>query len=77
MSALGIAAVVAKAKISRPRKGPLASGVTGTGSEVHNQASIQVQTAIQRAKGSNVQKSHAASASPSKKRGPGPKADTA
>ena len=75
VSALGVAAAVAKAKISRPRKGPLASGVTGTGSQVHSQASIQVQTSIQRANRSNVQKSPAASASPSKKRAPGPKAD--
>ena len=42
VSALGVAAVVAKAKISRPRKGPLASGVMGTGSQVQSQASIQV-----------------------------------
>ena len=49
VSALGVAAAVAKAKISRPRKGPLASGVTGTGSQVHSQASIQVQTGVQRA----------------------------
>ena len=40
VSALGVAAAVAKAKISRPRKGPLASSVTGTGSQVHSQASI-------------------------------------
>ena len=36
VSALGVAAAVAKAKIDRPRKGPLASGVTGTGSQVHS-----------------------------------------
>ena len=77
VGALGVAAVVAKAKISRPRKGPLASGVTGTRSQVHSQASIQVQTGVQRASRSNVQKSPATSASPSKKRGPGPKADAA
>ena len=77
VSALGVAAAVAKAKISRPRKGPLASGVTGTESQVHSQASIQVQTGVQRANQGNVQKSPAASASPSKKRGPGPKADAA
>ena len=46
VSALGVAAAVAKAKTSRPRKGPLASGVTGTGSQVHSQASIQVQTGV-------------------------------
>ena len=40
VSALGVAAAVAKAKISRPQKEPLASGVTGTGSQVHSQASI-------------------------------------
>ena len=68
---------MAKAKISRPRKGPLASGVTGTGSEVHSQASIQVQIGVQRANRTNVQKSPAASASPSKKHAPGPKADAA
>ena len=77
VSALSVAAVVAKAKISKPRKGPLASGVTGTGSQVHSQASIQVQTGVQRANQRNVQKFPAASASPSKKRAPGPKADTA
>ena len=77
VSALGVAAVVAKAKISRPRKGPLASGVMGTRSQVHSQASIQVQAGIQRASQSNVQKSPAASASPSKKRALGPKADVA
>ena len=77
VSALGVAAAVAKAKISRPRKGPLASGVTGTGSQVHSQASIQVQTGVQRANQRNVQKSPTASASPSKKRAPGPKADSA
>ena len=65
VSALGVAAVVAKAKISRPRNGPLASGVTGTGSQVHSQASIQVQTGVQRASRSNVQKSPTASALPS------------
>ena len=32
VGALGVATVVEKVKISRPRKGPLASGVTGTGS---------------------------------------------
>ena len=32
VDALGVAAAVEKAEISRPRKGPLASGVTGTGS---------------------------------------------
>ena len=77
VSALGVAAVVAKAKISRPRKGPLASGVTRTESQVHSQASIQVQTGVQRANQSNVQKSPATSASPSKKHVPGPKADAA
>ena len=75
--ALGVTAAVAKAKISRPRKEPLASSVTGIGSQVHNQASIQVQTGVQRANRSNVQKSLAASALPSKKRAPGPKADAA
>ena len=75
MGALGVATVVAKAKVIRPRKGPIALGVTGTGSLVHSQASIQVQTGIQRANRSNVQKSPAASALPSKKCGPGPKAD--
>ena len=77
VSALGVAAAVAKAKTSRLRKGPLASGVTGTGSQVHIQASIQVQTGVQRASRSNVQKSPATFASPSKKRAPGPKADAA
>ena len=77
MSALGIAAAVAKAKISRPWKGPLTSGVTGTKSQVHNQASIQVQTGVQRASRSNVQKSLATSDSPLKKRAPGLKADVA
>ena len=77
VGALDVAAVVAKAKVIRPRKGPIASSVTGTGSQVHSQTSIQVQTGVQRANRSNVQKSPAASASPSKKRGPGPKADAA
>ena len=77
VDALGIAAAVAKAKTSRPRKGPLALGVTGTGSQVHSQASIRVQTGIQIGNRSNVQKSPAAFASPSKKRAPGPKADAA
>ena len=77
VSALGVAAAVAKAKTSRLRKGPLASSVTGTRSQVHSQASIQVQTGIQRGSRSNVQKSPAASASPSKKHAPGPKADEA
>ena len=36
VSALGIATAVAKAKSSRPQKGPLASGVIGTGSQVHS-----------------------------------------
>ena len=40
VGALGVAAAIAKAKINRPRKGPLASGVTGTKSQVHSQASI-------------------------------------
>ena len=53
VGALGVTAVVAKAKTSRPQKGPLASGVTGTESQVHNQASIQVQTGIQRGSRSN------------------------
>ena len=77
VAALGIATTVAKAKISRLRKGPLASGVTETRSQVHSQASIQVQAGVQRASRSNVQKSPAASASPSKKRGLGPKVDAA
>ena len=77
VSALGVVAAVAKAKVVRPRKGPIASGVTGTGSQVYSQASIQVQTGVQRANRSNVRKSPAASASPSKKRAPGPKADAA
>ena len=77
VSALGIAAAVAKAKIGRPRNGPLASGVTRIGSQVHSQASIQVQTGVQRANQRNVQKSPAASASASKKRAPGPKVDAA
>ena len=77
VGALDIAAAVAKAKISRPRKGPLALGGTGTRSQVHSQPSIQVQTGVQRASRSNVQKSPVASASPSKKRAPGPKDDAA
>ena len=77
VSALGVAAAVAKAKTSRLQKEPLALGVTGTRSEVHNQASIQVQIGVQRANRSNVQKSPAAFASPSKKCAPRPKADTA
>ena len=77
VGALGFAIAVVNAKISRPWKGPLASGVTGTRSQVHSQASIQVQTGVQRANLSNVQKSPAASASSSKKRAPGPKADAA
>ena len=36
VSALGVAVAVAKTKISKPWKGPLASGVTGTGSQVHS-----------------------------------------
>ena len=75
--ALGIATTVAKAKVIRPQKGPFASSVIGTGSQVHSQASIQVQTGVQRANRSNVQKSPATSASPSKKRAAGPKADAA
>ena len=39
VSALGVAAAVAKANTSRPRKGPLTSGVTGTGCQVHSQVS--------------------------------------
>ena len=77
VSALGVAAAVVKAKTSRPRNGPLASGVTGTESEVHSQASIQVQIGVQRGSRSNVQKSPTTSASSSKKRAPGPKADAA
>ena len=77
MGALGVTTAVAKAKISRPWKGPLTSSVTGTGSQVHSQASIQVQTGVQKANRSNVQKSPAASASPSKKHSPGPKANAA
>ena len=77
VSALGVVAAVAKAKTSRPWKGPLASGVTGTGSQVYSQTSIQVQTRVQRSSQSNVQKSPATSASPSKKRAPGPKVDAA
>ena len=77
VGALDVAAAVVKAKVIRPRKGPITSGVIGTGSQVHSQASIQVQTGVHRANRSNVQKSPAASASPSKKRGPGPKADAA
>ena len=77
VGALGVSTAVAKEKVMRPRKGPLASGITGTGSQVHSQASIQVQTSVQRANRSNVQKSPTASASPSKKCAPGPKADVA
>ena len=77
VSALGVAAIVAKAKISRPRKGPFASGVTGTGSQVHSQATIRVQTGVQIGSRSNVQKSPVTFASPSKKRASGPKADAA
>ena len=77
VSALGVAAAVAKAKICRPQKGPLALSVMGTGFQVHSQASIHVQIGVQRASQSNVQKSPAASASPSKKRAPGPKVDAA
>ena len=77
VSALGVATAVAKAKTSRPRKGPLASSVTRTGSQVHSQASIQVQTGVQRASRSNVQKSPTASTSLSKKRALRPKADAA
>ena len=36
VDALDVTTVVEKAKISKPRKGPLASGVTGTGSQVHS-----------------------------------------
>ena len=36
VGALGIAAVVAKAKISRPWKGPIALGIIRTGSQVHS-----------------------------------------
>ena len=75
VGALGVAAAVAKAKVIRLQKGPLTSGIRGTGSQVHSQASIQVQTGVQRANRSNVQKSPTASASPSKKRAPRPKAD--
>ena len=77
VSALGVAVAVAKAKTSRPQKEPLASGVTRTESQVHSQASIQVQTGVQRASRSNVKKSPTASASPSKKSAPRPKADAA
>ena len=77
VGALGVAVAVAKAKVIRPRKGPIALGVTGTGSQVHSQTSIQVQTGVQRANWSNVQKSLAASTSPSKKRGLGPEVDAA
>ena len=77
VDALSVAAVVAKAKISRLQKGPLELGVTGTGSQVHSQASIRVQTGVQLGSRSNVQKSLAASASPSKKRAPRPKDDAA
>ena len=77
VGALDVAAAVAKAKTSRPRKGPLASGITGIKSQVHSQASIQVQISVQRSSRSNVQKSPTASASPSKKRALGPKADAA
>ena len=77
VGALGVAVVVAKAKISKPRKGPLASGVTGTKSHVYSQASIRIQFGVQIGVRSNVQKSPVTSASPSKKRAPGPKADAA
>ena len=77
MDALGIAAVVEKVKISRPRKGPLASGVIRTGSQVHSQASVQIQSSIQFGSRSNVQKSPTASALPSKKHAPWAKADAA
>ena len=52
---VGIAAIVEKAKINRPRKGPLALGVTGTGSQVHSQTSIWVQFGIELGSQSNVQ----------------------
>ena len=77
MGALDVAAAVVKAKTSRLQKGPLASGVMETGSQVHSQASIQVQTGVQRGSRSNVQKSPTASTLPSKKRALGPKADVA
>ena len=77
VGALSVAAVVEKAKVSRPQKGPLALGVTGIGSQVHSQASAQVQSGLHTGSRSNVQKSPATSASPSKKHAPGAKADTA
>ena len=57
-----------KAKVTRPRKGPLGSGVTGIRSQVHSQASTQVQSCIQIGSRSYSQKSLAAFALPSKKR---------
>ena len=77
VGALGVAAAVEKAKVNRPRKAPLASGVTGIGSQVHSQASIWVQSGVQLGRRSNVQKSPTTSASPSKKRAPRAKADAA
>ena len=40
MGVMGIAAAVEKTKVTRLRKGPLGSRVTGTRSQVHSQASI-------------------------------------
>ena len=36
VAVMGVVAAVEKAKVTRPRKGPLGSGVMGTGSQVHS-----------------------------------------
>ena len=77
VGAMGISTVVEKAKVTRLRKEPLGSGVMGTGSQMHSQASTRVQSGVQTGRRSNVQKSSPAFALPSKKRAPRTKADAA
>ena len=77
VGAMGVLAAVEKAKVTRPRKGPLYSRVTGTGSQMHSEASTQVQSSVQIGSRSNVQKSPAPSTLPSKKCAPRTKADAA
>ena len=42
VGALGIAAIVERAKVTTRQKGPIGSGVMATGSQVHSQASTRV-----------------------------------
>ena len=77
VGAMGVVVAMEKEKVTGSWKGPLGSGVTRIGSQVHNQASTWIQFSVQIGSQSYPQKSPAASSLPSRKRAPGTKADVA